>query len=116
MHVNLTPVPVEALGQLGSGDSSCAIRARVEGAREVQRSRYGRVSKVRVNATAPRRALWRDVDEGARALLSFAAGTLGLSARGFDRVLRVSRTIADLSNRDQITDAHIAEALRYRAR
>jgi magnesium chelatase family protein len=116
MHVTLTPVPVEALGQLGSGESSCVIRARVERARELQRARYRTAGKVRVNGTAPRRALWRDVDEGARAMLTAAAGTLGLSARAFDRVLRVSRTIADLSESERITDAHVAEALRYRPR
>ena len=116
MHVTLTPVPIEALGQLGSRESSCAIRARVERARERQRVRYRGASKVRVNGTAPRRALWREVDEGARAMLTAAAGTLGLSARAFDRVLRVSRTIADLSESERITDGHVAEALRYRPR
>jgi magnesium chelatase family protein len=49
-------------------------------------------------------------------MLSAAAGTLGLSARGFDRVLRASRTIADLSEAERISDAHIAEAIRYRPR
>jgi magnesium chelatase family protein len=116
MHVTLTPVPVEALGQLGSGESSCVIRARVERARELQRTRYRGAKGVRVNATAPRRALWRGVDEEARAMLIAAAGTLGLSARAFDRVLRVSRTIADLSESERILDAHVAEALRYRPR
>jgi magnesium chelatase family protein len=49
-------------------------------------------------------------------MLTAAAGTLGLSARAFDRVLRVSRTIADLSESERITDGHVAEALRYRPR
>jgi magnesium chelatase family protein len=116
MHVTLAPVPIDALGQLGTGESSLVIRARVERARERQRARYRGMNRVRVNGTAPRRALWRDVDDGARAMLTSAAGTLGLSARAFDRVLRVSRTIADLSESERITDAHVAEAVRYRPR
>ena len=116
MHVTLTPVPLESLGQLGGEESSGVIRARVERVRDVQRVRYRRTSGVRVNATAPRSVLWRGIEESARSVLFSAAGTLGLSARGFDRVLRVSRTIADLSESERITDAHIAEAIRYRPR
>jgi magnesium chelatase family protein len=69
-----------------------------------------------MNATAPRRLLWRDVDQSARTLLASGAQTLALSARGFDRVLRVARTIADLSESERVSEQHIAEAIRYRTR
>ena len=116
MHLTLSPVPLEAMGALSHGDSSRAIRARVEQARYVQRSRFGASARGGVNATAPRRALWRDADQGAKAVLSAASEALGLSARGFDRVLRVARTIADLEGSDGIREAHTAEAIRYRPR
>jgi magnesium chelatase family protein len=116
MHVTLTPVPIESLSVVRHGETSAVIRSRVECAREVQRRRYGTNSSTRVNATAPRRLLWRDVDQSARAMLSSAAETLGFSARGFDRVLRVARTIADLSESDPIAEPQIAEAIRYRPR
>jgi magnesium chelatase family protein len=60
--------------------------------------------------------LWRDLDQEATAMLSAAAETLALSARGFDRVLRVARTIADLEESGRIKEAHTAEAIRYRPR
>jgi len=116
MHVTLTPVPIESLGLVRHGESSCVIRSRVESAREVQRERYAAYNGTRANATAPRRLLWHDVDQAARAVLSSAAETLKLSARGFDRVLRVARTIADLAESKRISDQHVTEAIRYRPR
>lgn len=116
MHVTLSPVPLEAMGELKHGDPSRCIRARVERARQIQRGRYGPSSRGGVNATATRRQIWREVDQGAKAMLSSAAEKLGLSARGFDRVLRVARTIADIEPSDGIREAHTAEAIRYRPR
>lgn len=60
--------------------------------------------------------LWRDADQTAKAMLSSAADALALSARGFDRVLRVARTIADLEVSGRTKDVHTAEAIRYRLR
>ena len=116
MHVTLTPVAIESLGALTHGESSRVIRSRVERARDVQRRRYASSASTRVNASAARRLLWRDVDHEGRAILSSGAEKLGLSARGFDRVLRVARTIADLSQSERIDESHITEAIRYRPR
>ena len=116
MHVTLSPVPLESLGELRHGERSREIRARVERTREVQRHRYGARSGVAVNATASRRVLWRELEQPAKAMMSSAADTLALSARGFDRVLRVARTIADLEESERISESHTAEAVRYRPR
>ena len=114
MHVTLPPLPIANLADAESTERSAAIRARVERSRLIQRRRYAWVPAGAVNAAAQRRVLWPDTDDGARRLLHSASETLGLSARGFDRVLRVARTIADLAESDRISDVHVAEAVRYR--
>ena len=116
MHVTLLPVAIESLEVLRNGETSREIRARVERSREVQRSRYASAPGVGINAAAPRRLLWPDLDPGAKRMLASAAETIGLSARGYNRVIRVARTIADLSASERIEGCHVAEALRYRPR
>ena len=116
MHVSVGPVALPSL-RAGGSEPSALIRARVEHARERQRRRFATLAGVRCNAHASGR--WIDahspVDADARDLLGAAAERLGLSARGFHRVLKVARTIADLDARDAVGAASIAEALRYRA-
>jgi magnesium chelatase family protein len=119
MHVTLSAVAAESLQRQSDGESSAVIRARVERSRAVQRARYASLeSSVSCNAHASGRWLLAHgrVEAEARALLGAAMETLKLSARGYHRVLRVSRTIADLENSETVAERHLAEALRYRPR
>ena len=116
MHVTLGAVSPAALNGVADGESSSTIRARVEASREIQRRRYASIAGVQCNAHASGRWLLAHgrIDEDARSLLASAMESLKLSARGYHRVLRVARTIADLTGGSEVEAQHVAEALRYR--
>jgi magnesium chelatase family protein len=104
----------ELLGE-SSGETSASIRERVEAARDRQRGRF-RGTGTSCNAQLPGPTARREanLEPGAQDLLSDAVESLGLTGRGFDRALKVARTIADLQDSERVTSDHLGEALAYR--
>ena len=112
--VDVQPVAIADLTGAPDGEASAPVRARVLAARDRQLARPGRAA--RLNAALHGRAFERvsAIDEAGRRLLERSAERLHLTARGFHRVLKVARTIADLADERDIATEHLAEALQYR--
>ena len=115
LHVTVSRVSFDELVKRGPSESSAAIRARVETARMVQEKRL-RETGVATNAAIPAAAVRRHcaMEADALALIETAVSRGTLSARAYDRIARVARTIADLAGAERIGRAHVAEALLYR--
>jgi len=117
IHVDVPRVDYEKLAEDRLSEPSASIRARVEAAREMQRQRFRGTSVICNSEMGPAevREFCR-LDGSAQALLKAAMTQLSLSARGYHRVLKLARTIADLAGAERIEATHIAEAIQYRPR
>jgi magnesium chelatase family protein len=116
IHIEVPAVDFQQLSGKEPGEPSEAIRQRVIAAREVQRKRFGENGRVRCNArmTPKQQQSFCSLDDEALGLLKMAMSELHLSARAYDRILKVARTIADLEGGDSINATHVGEAVQYR--
>jgi magnesium chelatase family protein len=115
LTVDVSALPPSELTSTGCAEETAVIRCRVEAARTRQMGR-AQTAGASINARLAPRALRRvcNLDRKGERLLELALQQLGLTARAFDRVLRVSRTIADLDSADRVAADHVAEALQFR--
>jgi magnesium chelatase family protein len=118
IHVEVPRVEYEKLSDKRAGETSAAIRARVEAARKRQRERFAHVEGVTCNSEMHPAEIRDhcDLDAAGQSLIKAAMRQLNLSARAYHRILKLSRTIADLAGSERIEAAHLAEAVQYRPR
>lgn len=117
LHVEVTPVPLEEIADEAPRECSADIRRRVIAARARQAERFADIEGVHTNAMMNAAMLRRfcRLDDACTALLARAMERLNLSARAYDRIVKVARTIADLEGCEDIRPAHVAEAINYRS-
>ena len=117
IHIEVTPVPFEKLSEERKGEGSVEIRKRVTSAREIQTLRFTELENVHYNAQMNTKQirLYCKLDEKSKSLLKNAMERLNLSARAYDRILKVARTIADLGGDTDLNGDHISEAIQYRS-
>lgn len=117
LQVEVTPVSFSELSASQPGERSADIRDRVINARTIQGARYAGYQGIYANAAIPSRILKQTcaIDAAGHRLLKTAMDKLKLSARAYDRILKVSRTIADLDQQERILPQHLAEAIQYRS-
>lgn len=117
LHVEVVPVPFEELSKKSAGESSKVVRERVMQARKIQIERFAEVPNVYSNAQMTTKLIQQycRLDDECSKLLKQAMDRLNLSARAYDRILKVSRTIADLADSEDIRPEHLAEAIQYRS-
>lgn len=116
IQIEIVPVPFEKMAEQKTGESSAAIRQRVIKARKIQEERFAKHPGIYCNAQMESKLLqqYASLDEQGLNLLRNAMMRLNLSARAYDRILKVSRTIADLEGSENIQSHHLAEAIGYR--
>ena len=116
IQIEINPVPFKDISQVAEGEKSAFIRERVIKARKKQELRYAQIRGVHCNAQMSERMIhqFAEPDEAGVALLRTAMERLNLSARAYNRILKVARTIADLDDSDQVLSRHLSEAISYR--
>lgn len=117
LHVEVVPVSFDEMTANRKTETSAEIRQRVVNAREKQSERFKAREDIYCNAMMPSNMVKEicQIDDTGRTLLKTAMERLGLSARAYDRILKVSRTIADLAGSEEIKTEHLAEAIQYRS-
>ncbi|MDD2986109.1 YifB family Mg chelatase-like AAA ATPase [Flavobacterium sp.] len=117
IHIEVTPVPFEKLTETRKAESSIEIRKRVTQARMIQTNRFESMPSIHYNAQMSSKLIreFCVLDDTSLQLLKTAMERLNLSARAYDRILKVARTIADLENSELLKPTHIAEAIQYRS-
>lgn len=117
IHIEVTPVPFRELSEKHKSEKSGAVRERVIKARKIQEARFEKEKSIYNNAQMTTKLLnqYCQISEDGRELLKNAMEKLGLSARAYDRILKVSRTIADLDGSESISNEHLSEAINYRS-
>jgi magnesium chelatase family protein len=116
IHIEIVPVPFEKLAEMQPAESSETVRQRVIKARQIQEERFKDIEGVHCNAqmSSKQQREFATPDKAGSELLKNAMQRLNLSARAYDRILKVSRTIADLDESENILSHHVAEAINYR--
>jgi len=116
IHIEVPAVKYKDLTAQDSGEPSKVLKERINGARKIQSQRF-RGSKIHCNAQMTNRHIKKfcSIDDASQRLLEMAIDKLGLSARAYTRILKVGRTIADLAGEEEISSAHVSEAIQYRS-
>lgn len=116
IHIEIVPVPFEKISEKGQSEASRIIRERVISAREVQEKRFENDDQTHCNAQMSTKHLqkYATPDEKGLLLLKTAMNKFNLSARAYDRILKVARTIANIENSEKVEPQHLAEAINYR--
>ena len=116
IQVEITPVPFKDISRTTQGESSASIRERVIKARQIQEQRFRECPGVHCNAQMSERMIhqYAEPDSAGIELLRMAMERLNLSARAYNRILKVARTIADLDASPDVQAQHLAEAISYR--
>lgn len=116
LQIEIVPVPFEKISETAPGEPSAAIRERVIAARKIQEERFRNEEGIYCNAQMTPKLItkYAMLDDVSLSMLKNAMSRLNLSARAYDRILKVARTIADLDNSENIQPQHIAEAIGYR--